>query len=225
MYVRFGINRLPAVHIVDRYFKTVAPLGVKNDGSGLDYVIPEGTDIPFMKDWPNAFCVLVTGAGHATKAMEPSQLVTLADKIRVPVVLIGGPDEIETGAWVSRKTRRKVTDLTGKLSIHQSALVISLSSVVITPDTGMMHIAAALGRPVISLWGNTVPEFGMYPYYGAAKVKNRIFEVRPLSCRPCSKIGYRECPRGHFKCIRLLDLDAIADCANAWSSGISSEEF
>jgi heptosyltransferase-2 len=72
-----------------------------------------------------------------------------------------------------------------------------------------MHIAAAFKKPVISVWGNTVPEFGMYPYYGANKGPFDIMEVRPLSCRPCSKIGYNKCPLGHFKCMEAISVEEI----------------
>ena len=72
-------------------------------------------------------------------------------------------------------------------------------------DTGLMHIAAAFGKEIFSVWGNTVPAFGMYPY----RTEFRVLEVPGLSCRPCSKIGFDKCPQGHFKCMRdqTLNLD------------------
>ena len=74
-----------------------------------------------------------------------------------------------------------------------------------------MHIAAALGIEIISVWGNTVPDFGMYQYVNDAdKV---IVEVKDLSCRPCSKIGYDKCPKGHFNCMVKQDSKAISDKA------------
>ena len=73
-----------------------------------------------------------------------------------------------------------------------------------------MHIAAAFKKKIISVWGNTVPEFGMYPYYGNAQAQNSQFEINGLRCRPCSKIGYAKCPKGHFKCMNEIKTDAIA---------------
>ena len=70
-----------------------------------------------------------------------------------------------------------------------------------------MHIAAALHKPVASVWGNTFPEFGMYPYLPNEREKFRIFEITPLRCRPCSKLGYKKCPKKHFKC--MLDIPAL----------------
>jgi ADP-heptose:LPS heptosyltransferase len=74
-----------------------------------------------------------------------------------------------------------------------------------------MHIAAAFHKKIISIWGNTVPEFGMYPYMPHAESK--IFEIRYLSCRPCSKLGYRKCPKKHFRCILDIDDAEVASTA------------
>ena len=74
---------------------------------------------------------------------------------------------------------------------------------VLAHDTGFMHIAAAFKMKVFSLWGNTVPEFGMTPF----RTETYLLENKDLSCRPCSKIGYDACPKGHFKCMRELKLD------------------
>ena len=76
-----------------------------------------------------------------------------------------------------------------------------------------MHIAAAFKKKIISVWGNTVPEFGMYPYYGKFQISNSKFQITGLRCRPCSKIGYAKCPRGHFKCMRQLSMDAVVETA------------
>ncbi len=82
--------------------------------------------------------------------------------------------------------------------------MVEQSKVLITHDTGLMHIGAALGKKIISVWGNTIPEFGMYPYYPQNPEKYIIVENKNLKCRPCSKIGYDKCPKGHFKCMEEL---------------------
>ncbi|MBK5286208.1 MAG: glycosyl transferase, partial [Bacteroidia bacterium] len=102
----------------------------------------------------------------------------------------------------------------GKFSLNQSAAIIKHSKKVIAHDTGLMHIAAAFKKEIISVWGNTVPEFGMFPYYGDDQVHSSKFEVQSLKCRPCTKIGYDRCPKGHFKCMVLQDENKIAAFAN-----------
>jgi ADP-heptose:LPS heptosyltransferase len=80
-----------------------------------------------------------------------------------------------------------------------------------------MHIAAAYKRSIISLWGNTVPSFGMYPYYGENFLSSQpglpydILQVNRLWCRPCSKIGYQKCPLGHFKCMQKIEVAAVIE--------------
>jgi len=78
----------------------------------------------------------------------------------------------------------------------------------------LMHIAAAFKKPTISIWGNTVPELGMYPYMPANPERFRIFEVKGLSCRPCSKIGYKSCPKKHFDCMMKQDVDGMVSAVN-----------
>jgi ADP-heptose:LPS heptosyltransferase len=94
--------------------------------------------------------------------------------------------------------------------ILQSAQIVSESKFVVSNDTGLMHIAAALKMSVVSLWGNTVPEFGMYPFYPDGFDSMRyIAQVEGLSCRPCSKLGYAKCPRGHFRCMEEIETQGI----------------
>ena len=74
-----------------------------------------------------------------------------------------------------------------------------------------MHIAAAFKKPIFSLWGNTIPGFGMVPYLPDELIdRSKIFEVKGLSCRPCSKIGFDSCPKGHFRCMNNLEIEKIA---------------
>jgi ADP-heptose:LPS heptosyltransferase len=89
--------------------------------------------------------------------------------------------------------------------------VVKNADLIITHDTGMMHIAAGLKKRIISVWGNTVPEFGMTPYYPDNEGSSTIIEVENLSCRPCSKIGYADCPKGHFKCMQMINEEEILE--------------
>ena len=75
-----------------------------------------------------------------------------------------------------------------------------------------MHIAAAFKKIIISVWGNTIPEFGMYPYMPGEG--SAIFEVKGLTCRPCSKIGFDKCPKGHFNCMMQQNEEEIAASVN-----------
>ena len=223
--VNLKINSLPDLHIVDRYFIAVKILGVVNDGQGLDFFITpkdeiEASNLPFEK--PNGYVAAVLGATHKTKRMPANLWVQVIEKLDLPVVLIGASTEMHVAEQIMNCLGDKVYNACNKYSIGQSASIIKNARVVITHDTGMMHIAAAFKKPIVSIWGSTIPEFGMSPYFGhtengtqkVAHSKSFVQQVEGLSCRPCSKIGFDACPKGHFKCMNLQDTSAISKATN-----------
>jgi ADP-heptose:LPS heptosyltransferase len=211
LLVRFGINRMPNRHVVHRYMDAAAPLGVQYDGAGLDYFIPEAQRVrPADLDLPDAFLAFAIGATHATKRMPVEQLIDVCRNLSTPVVLLGGPAEAEAGARIQQAVPHGVVNACGRLSLHGSASLIREAKAVITHDTGMMHIAAAFHKPIYSIWGNTVPAFGMYPFYPDGMQRNTSLEVNGLPCRPCSKIGFQACPKRHFHCMKQQDVRILA---------------
>ncbi|MDZ7897733.1 MAG: glycosyltransferase family 9 protein [Arcicella sp.] len=202
--VKFKKNLMPNVHIVDRYMKTVESLGVKNDNKGLDYFIPEKDEIPL--DWlpekfRNGYAVYAIGGQHNTKKLPFPKMIELCQTIQLPLVLIGGKEDSVISEQLSVVSKNNIIfDTCGKCNLNQSASIIKNSRVVYTHDTGMMHVAAALKKKVVSIWGNTVSAFGMYPY----QTDYEVIENNNSQCRPCSKIGFDKCPAGHFKCMNEL---------------------
>lgn len=210
IYTNFKINVMPNKHIVDRYMETVASLGVVNDNLGLDYFIPENakvkeSDLPFSHS--QGFLSIAIGAAHFTKKLPVEKLKELCGKIDYPIILLGGKEDFDNGTEISSLDPVKIYNACGKFSLNESAEIVRRSQLVISHDTGLMHIAAAFKKMVFSVWGNTVPSFGMYPYM----TEYKIFQVDKLWCRPCSKIGYEKCPLGHFKCMNQMSIDAIAN--------------
>ncbi len=217
--VNYKRSVLPNKHLVDRYFEGISGLNLLNDGLGLDF-FPE--DVPSDFSLPERYICLALGAAHATKVMPESLIKDLLSGLDVAVVLIGGPDDTSKGETLTQAFDH-VVNAAGKLTIRQSASVIEGSLLLMTPDTGMMHIGAALKKPIISIWGNTVPEFGMYPYYGDFDIKHYMAQV-DLNCRPCSKIGYDECPKGHFNCMHEQDTPGILKAAKKILNSMSAAE-
>lgn len=213
IYTNLKINTLPKKHIVDRNLDTLASLGVENDGLGLDYFIPDKDRIK-KNDLPAAhmygYVAVVIGAALATKKLPLHKLKALCSAIEYPVVLLGGKEDVEEGKAIAAEDDIKIYNACGKFNLNESADIVANAKLVITHDTGLMHIAAALQKPIISVWGNTVPEFGMYPYYGNLSAQHYdIVAVKKLWCRPCSKIGHKKCPLGHFKCMEQIDVNDI----------------
>ena len=209
IYTNFKINLLPQKHIVDRYMATVEKLGVTNDGLGLDYFIPEKDkikegDIPFSHT--HGFVAIAIGAAHNTKKLPVEKLCELVAKINFPIVLLGGKEDFLNGEKIAEVDNVKIYNACGKFSLNESADIVRNSNLVISHDTGLMHIAAAFKKNTLSVWGNTVPSFGMFPY----QTKYEIFQVNKLWCRPCSKTGFDKCPLGHFKCMNKQSMEAIA---------------
>lgn len=210
--VNLGIDRLPPVHIVDRYMDTVSRLGAVNDDAGLDFFIPEKDVVKPAELSPvlsRPFVALVIGATHSTKRLAREKLLEICRKTEIPVAVLGGKQEAGDGAWLGENAGSHVVNLCGQLNLNQSASVANKSAIVVTHDTGLMHIAAALHKKIICIWGNTIPEFGMYPYYPQGMSLHTNIQVEGLRCRPCSKIGYDTCPKGHFRCMMEQDTDLI----------------
>jgi len=214
--VNLKSNTLPQVHIVNRYLDTLESFGVTNDGQGLDYFIPDDVtlsdEVKQLTSKP--YIAVAIGAQHSTKRLPTQKLIEVCKQINTKVILLGGKEDENTGNEIVEKSGSHVINLSGKLSLHQSAWVVKQAQKVITHDTGLMHIAAAFKKPIISIWGNTVPDFGMTPYYGNYNITNKVFEVPHLACRPCSKIGFNACPKAHFNCMNLQDNLGIAAAAN-----------
>ena len=216
LMVNLKMNRLPDVHIVDRYFEAVKPLGVLNDGNGLDYFIPEKDEVD-LKSLPavfqNGYIGFVIGAKYFTKQMPFEKIVSIIKKLNQPVILLGGKEDEDKANAIIAKLQTPGSGLVfnacGKYNLNQSASLVRQAVKIIAHDTGLMHIAAAFKKEIISLWGSTIPEFGMSPYYGKDKISNLKSQISNLSCRPCSKLGYTKCPKGHFKCMKEINEEEI----------------
>lgn len=207
----FKINLLNN-HIIDRYFTAVKKLNVINDGKGLDYFIPEADEIlianlPFTHI--AGYCVIVVGAKHFTKTIPLSKLKVLCQEIKMPIILVGGTDDYERAEQLASIDDFKIYNACGKLNINNSASIIKKAKFVITGDTGMMHIAAAFQKRIISVWGGTHKNLGYYPYQNN---NNTVYiENESLSCRPCHRFGRANCPKKHFKCMNDLDMQKIIE--------------
>ena len=202
LLVNLKIDRMPKMHIVDRYMETVTSLSVVNDAKGLDYFIPNTSKValsrlPEMQS--NGYVGIVIGGQHTTKMMPLLKLIELCDSLSEPIVLLGGPEDKHRGEEIVNAVGVKVFNACGQFKLDESASLVQQANWIITHDTGLMHIAAAFKKRIVSVWGNTVPELGMYPYL--PDPSSKIVQIKGLSCRPCSKIGYSKCPKTHFKCM------------------------
>lgn len=205
LLVNFKNNTMPEIHVVDRYFRAVEKLGVKNDNLPCEFYIQPVDEVNCLTQFglnQKEFISIAIGAQFSTKRMPFNKLEEIIGNIDQAIVLVGGPmDQNLAAMLVERFPLKKIFNACGKFNLSQSASIVKQSSVLLTNDTGMMHIASCFELPTVSVWGNTVPELGMYPYFPVKKELFSIHEVKGLDCRPCSKIGFQHCPKKHFNCM------------------------
>ncbi len=215
LMVRFKLTLLPRIHIVDRYFRAVEPLGVTNDGRGLDYYIPAEDEVGagmLPESHRRGFVAVVIGGKHHTKIFPVDKVAGVCKEIARPVILLGGKEDQARGEEIASRVGTLVFNACGGYNLNQSASLIRQADAVLTNDTGLMHIAAALKKRVVSVWGNTIPAFGMYPYLPEElRSGSMVAEVKNLPCRPCSKLGFPECPKKHFNCMNMIDINPVAN--------------
>ena len=221
LLVKLKINKMPKLHIVDRYLEAASELGIKNDYKGLDFFLQEEDYIPpdaLPLDFQGGYIAVVVGSKHYTKQMPQDLLIKICKGIDKPIILLGDKTDFAKATQIEKEVGTRVFNGCGAYNINQSSALVKNSIGVITADTGLMHIASALDKNIICLWGNTVMDFGMYPYRSKnSQAETHNFEVSNLSCRPCSKLGYSKCPKKHFDCMNKQDVEQIIKIANNWS--------
>jgi heptosyltransferase-2 len=220
-----------AVPVAERYIETAASLGVVPDGRGAEIVTP--ADVvsrvgAMMSKYRLDRAATVVGfapsARPATKRWPPERYrdlgIRLAKEHHARVLVFGGPEETDYCGDIAQMINAEMgtgaaESLAGGLTLLETAAALDHCAVVVTNDTGLMHMAAARNRPVVAIFGSTVKEFGFFPY-GTRSV---VLERRELSCRPCSHIGLERCPEGHFRCMKEIDVAEVVSAVRSLSGG------
>ncbi|MGC4235537.1 MAG: glycosyltransferase family 9 protein, partial [Niabella sp.] len=204
---------VPPVHLVDRYLKAAAPLGIVNDNKPIDYFIRKEYQLSHLlpASHQQGYIGFIIGAAHFTKRMPNEKIISVCRQLNLPVVLLGGADVQQNGAFVAAETGDKVHNACGATSLDESVFLVSKATAIIGFDTGLTHIAEAFNKPIASIWGSTVPELlGVQPY----KIDRSLIAGVHISCRPCSKYGLPQCPKGHFKCMYQINESEIISFCN-----------
>lgn len=220
LLTRLKINLMPGINIVQRNINTVLPLGVKDDEKGMDYFIGKNDEVA-IEDIPLThrfgFIAFVIGGSFFTKKLPLEKMQELCRQVDHPIILLGGPEDAGQGEQLAAIDNIKIYNACGKFSLNQSADLVKKSKLVISHDTGLQYIACAYGKKVIAVWGGTSPKLDVEPYYGRLQRKDsndtapyKNFIVAGLPCQPCSNFGTKKCPRGHFRCMKDQDMDAMA---------------
>ncbi|MBM3453029.1 MAG: glycosyltransferase family 9 protein [Bacteroidetes bacterium] len=213
LLARFKWNLLSEKeHVVNRYFKAVEKIGVINDNQPNEFFINEENEIDLSSTSivSKNYLAFAIGAQFATKKLPFEKLIAICDRVQFPIVLLGDKkDALVADELISKSTNKALYSFCGKFNIQQSASILKQAKVVLSHDTGLMHIAACFSAPIVTIWGNTTPIFGMSAYTPIQLNQSVNVEVEDISCRPCSKIGYTSCPKNHFNCMNLQDVEKI----------------
>jgi len=163
------------------------------------------------------FAVVAPGSIWPTKRYPyfPGLIHLVNEELSLPVVLIGGPSDIELSNAIAESCKKLPPNITGETNLLESATIISKAKLAVTNDSAPAHIAAAVDTPVVAIFGPTVQEFGFSPY----SEKSSVVDIGELYCRPCTTHGSARCPQRHFKCMLELQPAKIIEAAKLLLGG------
>ncbi len=214
------VDRRNDLHEVDRNLALLAPLGYEKTNpvypqlyfEAADHMAVEAILESSLTERP--LVAVAPGSVWATKRWLPERFAGLCDRIYesgMQAVLVGGPADAKTIDNIKAVATSPLVDTVGQLSLRQSALLISHCRLLITNDSAPLHLAVSVRRPVIAIFGATVPSFGFYPY----GPQDRIVETElNLDCRPCGSHGHHQCPIKTFECMKSISVDQAYDVIN-----------
>ncbi|NOZ57725.1 MAG: lipopolysaccharide heptosyltransferase II, partial [Calditrichaeota bacterium] len=196
------------VPVRERYFLAARHWGLQDDGGPLEFYLSQGERswaenelerLGLAGDGP--LVGLAVGAGYATKRWPAEHFAALAHSLRKKRgarILLFGDVRDSVAAREIRNVEPQAVDLTGRTTLRQTAALLERCDAVVSNDSGLMHLAEAVGSRVVGIFGSTTRELGFFP-----TCPHCVVVERPeLKCRPCSHVGRNRCPRGHFRCMR-----------------------
>ena len=128
----------------------------------------------------------------------------LAEEKGVKILVLGGEQERSRSKEIAAEIGMEAIPLAGRLTLFETATALSISDILVTNDTGVMHMGGAVSIPVVAIFGSTTEELGFFPY----KTDGEVVQL-DLNCRPCSKIGLIRCPKKHFKCMNDITVEMV----------------
>ena len=218
------INKMIPIHLADQYLNTAGPLNIIGDGFRPDYYLPYKDQVPvewLPEQFQKGFVVFCISAPYATRRLPLSRMIEVCDRINKPVIILGGVDDQQDGTaleeFFTRRDEHAELETTllalnkktvvyngcGKFNFNQQASIVKQARHVFTFDNDFVAIASAFGKDTFVMYGNTVLDFGSYPYH----TRFTVFENNKLTCRPCSTGGFGKCPLKHFRCMNDLVFD------------------
>lgn len=220
LFVKFKaatMQRIPSV--AQRYLQTAAFLNLPVDDAHTELYWQaeheaEARRVLLQAGWQaeQPLICLAPGAGYFTKRWPVAYFAEIAREIastfkNFAVAILGGRQDRELGQYIREHNHAELLDLTGACSLLASAAIIKRSRLVLANDSGLMHIAEAVGTPVLALFGSTTRELGFFPQ----RATSRVLEQLNVECRPCSHLGFHACPARHFRCMNEITPERVLE--------------
>jgi len=218
LLVKFGWNLYRSViPVTRRYLDSLATFGISDDGLGPQLFIDPATLQRMDKllqekglYTTRPVICMAPGAGYFTKRWPVEYFTQLAERcikeLNAQIVLLGSAQDQQLTRQITvHLADNAALDLAGSLEIMETAGVLNRADLVVSNDSGLMHLAAALKKKTVAVFGSTTRELGFFPDNPLA----RVMENNALPCRPCSHIGRKKCPKQHFKCMRDILPDTV----------------
>ncbi len=200
------------VPVPERYFEAARALDVHPDGGPPEFFLAPAARERIGR-WlaeraldRQPFAALAPGAAHATKRWPIRHWRALAEQLKTMgygLVALGGPGGGDRE--LANELGAGVHNAAGEFTLQETGACLARAAVLVSGDTGVMHMATGVGTRVVALFGPTVELFGFFPYAGRAVVLER-----DLGCRPCSAMGTERCPLGHHRCLEEIVPDQVA---------------
>lgn len=199
--------------VADRYFVAARHLDVVPDGKPAEFFISERANADadeFLRQHrigqDRPLIALAPGAAHFTKRWPEQHWRELAGRLsaRYDMVVLGGTAEERVARTIADAAGPAAASATGLVTLEGSAALLRRAERLVCGDTGLLHLATAVGTPVVGLYGPTVEAFGFFPYHARA-----VTLQHDLDCRPCSSQGGPKCPLGHHNCLVQMMPDEV----------------
>jgi len=203
------------IHEVERNLSLLTPFR-ESFSKVMPRIYPDDTDILEIDRFvaenalnpDDVWIAIAPGSIWATKRWLKEGFTELCHKLGqhqdVRIILIGGPDDRLLCEWIRKASEVKTVNTAGRFTLRQSAEIIRRCRLIVTNDSGPLHIGVGVDTQVLAIFGPTVPAFGFYPYG-----ENDIIFEKKVYCRPCSIHGGDKCPTGTFLCMKSITANQI----------------
>lgn len=191
---------------LDLYNSALTKVGI-SPANSFPVLLPNDSLKPLINDhdlnWGN-YILIFPGATSFTKRWLPQYFAKLIDDLSARYQIVVGGSDFSLAHQLRNYSHSKYLDLTGKTNIRELISLVSGSQAIVANDSGPAHIAAAIGKPQITIFGGTSPKLGFAPLNNKG-----IVLTKNLACSPCSLHGRNFCPLGHFRCMKDISVELV----------------